>query len=640
MARLEPLKWSSVVNGYVNNHQAGCEAAIHTMNSLFSDSDNDAVLLIDASNAFNQLNRNAALLNITRLCPSVAPAIVNTYRSPAELFVDGEVIHSSEGTVQGDPLAMCMYALAMMPLIFRLDEQALVTQVWFADDATANGKIKKIREWWNLLNDIGPGYGYYVNAQKSWLIVKDKSFTEAKEIFEGSNVQITTQGQRHLGAALGSSTFVESYVSDKVKSWVDEIIMLTEIAKSQPHAAYAALSHSLIHKWTYIARTIPDISDLFTPLEDAIRYHLLPAIMGRDAFSDSERELFSFPTRLGGLGIINLVKESNDFYLASKEITAPLSLLILQQSKQCPDTVSSQQNQIKQTLKKRKRQKQNDQADTLKEDLAPQLQRAMELNQEKGASQWLNAIPLASQGFALHKGAFRDALCFRYGWHPKHLPTHCRCGKIFSVEHAFTCSYGGYPTLRHNAIRDFTAELMQEVCHDVKIEPHLQPLSGEAFHYRSSITDENARLDIKARGFWGGSFESAFFDIRVFNPFAPSNLKTSLEATFRRHEKEKKRAYEQRVLEVEHGSFTPIVLSASGGIGKLATTTYSRLAGLLAEKRDIPYSQCMGWIRCCLSFCLLKSAIMCLRGSRGSGRTIRYSDEDVPLVTSEAKIDC
>ena len=255
-----------------------------------------------------------------------------------------------------------MYALAMMPLIFRLDEQALVTQVWFADDATANGKIKKIREWWNLLNDISPGYGYYVNAQKSWLIVKDESFTEAKEIFEGSNVQITTQGQRHLGAALGSSTFVESYVSDKVKSWVDKIIMLTEIAKSQPHAAYAALSHSLIHKWTYIARTILDISDLFTPLEDALRYHLLPAIMGRDAFSDSERELFSFPTRLGGLGIINLVKESNDFYLASKEITASLSLLILQQNKQCSDTVSSQQNQIKQTLKKRKRQKQNDQS--------------------------------------------------------------------------------------------------------------------------------------------------------------------------------------------------------------------------------------------------------------------------------------
>ena len=54
-----------------------------------------------------------------------------------------------------------MYALAMMPLIVRLDEQALVTQVWFADDATANCKINKIREWWNILNNIGPGYGYY-----------------------------------------------------------------------------------------------------------------------------------------------------------------------------------------------------------------------------------------------------------------------------------------------------------------------------------------------------------------------------------------------------------------------------------------------------------------------------------------------
>lgn len=180
---------------------------------------------------------------------------------------------------------------------------------------------------------------------------------------------------------------------------------------------------------------------------------------------------------------------------------------------------------------------------------------------------------------------------------------------------------------------------MQEVCHDVRIEPPLQPLSGEALHKKSAISDENARLDINARGFWGGSFESAFFDVRVFNPLAPSNMKSSLDATFRRHEKEKKRAYEQRVLEVEHGSFTPIVLSASGGMGKLAATTYSRLASLLAEKRGIAYSQCMGWLRCCLSFCLLKSAIMCLRGSRGLRHHSTFvADVDVPLTSSEARI--
>lgn len=248
----------------------------------------------------------------------------------------------------------------------------------------------------------------------------------------------------------------------------------------------------------------------------------------------------------------------------------------------------------------------------MKEGLSPQLQRAMDLNQEKGASHWLNVLSLSSEGFPLHKSAFRDALCLRYGWHLKHLPTHCRCGKDFSVEHVFTCSYGGYPSLRHNAIRDTTADLMREVCHDVKVEPHLQPLSGEKLQHRTSISDDNARLDIKARGFWGGPFESAFFDVRVFNPIAPSNMKSSIESTFRKHENEKKRAYHQRVLEVEHGSFTPIVLSASGGMGRLASTTYSRLARLIAEKRGITYGQCMDWIRCMLSFSLLHSAIMCL----------------------------
>ena len=231
--------------------------------------------------------------------------------------------------MQGDPLAMCMYALALMPMILCLDEKALVTQVWYADDATANGKIKKIKEWWDCLSDIGPKFGYHVNALKSWLIVKESSFDEAKRIFAGYNVQITTQVQRHLGAALGSSTFVETFVSDKVKKWVNEVILLTDIAHSQPHAAFAALRHSLINKWSYLARTISNMGDLFTPLEEAIRFQLLPAITGRDAFSDLERDLFALPTRMGGLGITNLILEANDCYVASREITAPLSMLIV-----------------------------------------------------------------------------------------------------------------------------------------------------------------------------------------------------------------------------------------------------------------------------------------------------------------------
>ena len=112
----------------------------------------------------------------------------------------------------------------------------------------------------------------------------------AAELFQGTDVQITREGQRHLGAALGSQAFVETYVTGKVQEWVREVEQLAAIARSQPHAAYAAMTHGLSSKWTYLSRTIPNISDLFQPLENAIRYKCLPALTGRSAFTEQKRE--------------------------------------------------------------------------------------------------------------------------------------------------------------------------------------------------------------------------------------------------------------------------------------------------------------------------------------------------------------
>ena len=171
-----------------------------------------------------------------------------------------------------------------------------------------------------------------------------------------------------------------------------------------------------------------------------------------------------------------------------------------------------------------------------------------------------------------------------------------------------SCAKGGYPSIRHNEIRDFTAHLMTEVCHNVAVEPHLQPLTGESLHGLSSNTEDGARLDVAADGFWGSRFERAFFDVRVFNPYAPSNKRSTLQACYRKHENTKKRAYDQRIREVEHGTFSALVFSSTGGMGRQAITTYKRLASLIAEKRDEPYSITMGWIRCRLSFSLLRSS--------------------------------
>ena len=136
------------------------------------------------------------------------------------------------------------------------------------------------------------------------------------------------------------------------------------------------------------------------------------------------------------------------------------------------------------------------------------------------------------------------------------------------MEHALTCNRGGFSFLRHNEIRDLSAKLLTEVCPNVGIEPGLQPLSGETLVMRTANRQDEARLDIRAQGFWGERWHDAFFDVRVFNPHAPSNHHTSPTACYKKHE-EKQRAYDQRVQEIKHGTFTPLVFSATGAWAQL-----------------------------------------------------------------------
>ena len=148
---------------------AGVEAAVHAMGKIFENNDTDAVLLVDASNAINSLNRAVALHNISILCPSLGTIAVNTYRAAGNVFIDGETLYSYEGTTQGDPLAMAIYAIGILPLIHKLPES--VNQVWFADDATASSRLQDLLLWRNNLIAMGPSYGYFPNSVSHGLLL-------------------------------------------------------------------------------------------------------------------------------------------------------------------------------------------------------------------------------------------------------------------------------------------------------------------------------------------------------------------------------------------------------------------------------------------------------------------------------------
>ena len=132
--------------------------------------------------------------------------------------------------------------------------------------------------------------------------------------------------------------------------------------------------------------------------------------------------------------------------------------------------------------------------------------------------------------------------------------------------------------------------LMSEVCPNVATEPIIpQPVTNERFFHRSANTGTDARLDVRAQGFWGIHHQQAYFDVRVFSPLATSNRQSAISTCFRSHNREKRRVYEQLVRDVERGSFTPLVFSALGSVSRPTEITYKRLASLLATKRDQPY---------------------------------------------------
>ena len=131
--------------------EAGAEAAMHTVYDICKDHITEAVLLIDAENALNTINKKAMLLNISVKCPIIFMYISHCYYKPSRLFIiGGTEIISKEGTTQGDPTAMAEYALGVAPLTQHLLEIVWSSKLYskeivYTDDFTVADSIKDIK---------------------------------------------------------------------------------------------------------------------------------------------------------------------------------------------------------------------------------------------------------------------------------------------------------------------------------------------------------------------------------------------------------------------------------------------------------------------------------------------------------------
>ena len=260
---------------------------------------------------------------------------------------------SVEGTTQGDNLAMSFYALgiAQMLTILRITSPN-VSVVSLADDVTGTGTLENLKTWWDNVITQGSKFGYYVNQSKYWLIIKTEENLEyARTLFRDSNVNFTTERKRHLGASIGNSDFQDSYAEEKINEWCAEIKKLTEYAKTQPQAAYAAFCHCEIHKYTYFMRTIPGMEHYLKPLDDVFSNKFMP-ILFESIITEQDRMLYSLTVKCGGMGLTILTEIANMHYNDSKKITAPLVSLIILPGNSLPD--EKDVNKIKQEVLKQK----------------------------------------------------------------------------------------------------------------------------------------------------------------------------------------------------------------------------------------------------------------------------------------------
>jgi hypothetical protein len=378
------------------------------------------------------------------------------------------------------------------------------------------------------------------------------------------------------------------------------------------------------------------------PLEKVIREAFIPNLLDdKTPVSDDMRALYALPGRFNGLGLDNPVEDAAHIFSDSVQVTQQLSnLLVAGEAKLVID--DEQLQKTKKEIKERRTMRHKTTAASLRAKFPRDMQKAMDVAQEKGGSCLITTLPLDKYDLAFKsKRDFRDLLRMRYRKEIPKLPGTCVCGKPYSLDHSQICKRGGFIHMRHDKEKLLFAENCKKVYKDVEIEPQLDAIDGEVLDLKTANRSDEARSDVRVRGFWGNK-QNTFFECRVFYPFAKSHLSDSISTNYKTIAKKRRNEYEQRITTIDNASFTPLIMSSSGTMGPEMTIAVKYLAGRIAAKTHEPYQKVVSVLRCQFAFAAMRSALVCLRGSRDMRAVSRnvqeMDDASATLIANDLRL--